>query len=650
VLYVEHHRADIDRTRAHLAGVAPHLRVEAVPSAAAALARLHEGDVDLVLADLRLPDTTALELLQEARRRALDAPFLVVTGGGDEATAATALELGAYDYLVKRDDYLTRLPYSIDQVIARHQLARANRELHRELDERHHLQQVTAQTLALLEALQKHAPIGIAFMDDECRFQRVNDELAAINGLPAAAHVGRTIADVLPGISGHLEPLCRRALGGVPVSKVEINGTTPASPGEVRYFNVSLYPIRDVGQAVVGVGLAVAEITERKRAEAALREHAAVMADMARQKDEFLAMLGHELRNPLAPIRTALDLLHRVGATDEVSRNAHEVIGRQTTHMVRLLDDLLDVSRITSGRVTLCIESVNVHRIVADAVDTVRPLIAARRHRLETFVEAGPLIVEGDLTRLVQVLVNLLNNAAKYTDEEGTIRLSVTSEGGCAVLRVADSGAGISERLLPKIFDLFTQDERALDRAQGGLGVGLTLVKRITELHNGTVEAYSGGRGHGSTFTIRLPLHSPRGAVSPLTPPVLRVPSRSMRCLVVEDNIDAARMLELALSLEGHQVRVAFDGRDAVDLAADFQPDAIVLDIGLPRMNGYDVARAVRALPGLSRVFIVGVTGYGQAADYGQSQEAGFDAHLVKPIEIETLLNALAAGEDGSLR
>jgi PAS domain S-box-containing protein len=657
VLYVEHDPADVERTSTHLAGVAPHLHVEAVISAAAALARLSEGDIDLVLADLQLPGMTALELLRETRHRGLDVPFIVVTGGGDEATAIAALKLGAYDYLVKRDDYLTRLPYSIDHGIARHQLARANRDLQGKLEERVHLHQVTAQTLALLEALQKHAPIGIAFMDDDGRFQRVNDELAAINGVSATAHVGRTIEELLPGLSAHLEPLCRQALNGVAVSKVEVSGTTPASPGKERYFNVSLYPIRDVEQDVVGVGLAVAEITERKRAEAALHEHAAVMADVARQKDEFLAMLSHELRNPLAPIRTALELLRRAGATDDVSQRAHEVIGRQTTHMVRLLDDLLDVARITGGRVTLCLEVVDLQRIVADAIDTVGPLIGARRHQLDVSVAPGPMLVEGDLTRLVQVLVNLLNNAAKYTDEAGTIRLSVTSEGDCAVLRVADSGAGISARLLPKIFDLFTQDERALDRALGGLGVGLTLVKQITELHGGSVEAYSAGRGHGSTFTVRLPLHVRHGVDSLRPPAVPRVPSRPLRCLVVEDNVDAARMLELALTFEGHEVRLAFDGRDAVDTAAGFRPDAVVLDIGLPRMNGYDVARAIRQLPGLSDVCIVGVTGYGQATDYERSQEAGFDAHLVKPIEIDTLLNALAVarrgradGEERSLR
>jgi CheY-like chemotaxis protein/anti-sigma regulatory factor (Ser/Thr protein kinase) len=268
--------------------------------------------------------------------------------------------------------------------------------------------------------------------------------------------------------------------------------------------------------------------------------------------------------------------------------------------------------------------------------------MAARRHTLETSLPSRPLRIQADVTRLVQVLVNLLNNAAKYSEEGSTIRLSVAAEDGSAVVRVIDPGAGIPERLLPKVFDLFTQDERSLDRSEGGLGIGLTVVKRITELHGGSVEAHSAGRGRGSTFTVRLPLHA--AETTPEPPPARGHRASSMRCLIVEDNADAARMLEVALTLEGHEIQVAFDGASAVARAAAFRPDALILDIGLPGMNGYEVARAIRQLPGLADIVIVGVTGYGQAADYEHSRRAGFDAHLVKPIEIETLLDALAAG------
>ena len=270
----------------------------------------------------------------------------------------------------------------------------------------------------------------------------------------------------------------------------------------------SYYPVRNPHQEVMGIGLFVAEITERKRADAVLREHAAALAEEARQKDEFLAMLGHELRNPLAPIRTALDVLRR--STDpEVMSRAHAAMERQVTYMGRLLDDLLDVSRITSGRIRLNMEEIDLRQITDEAIDSSRALIQARRHNLDTSLSSGRLLVRGDATRLVQVLVNLLNNAAKYTDEGGTIRLTTTAENGQAVVRVADAGAGIPKRLLPKIFDLFTQDDRTLDCAQGGLGLGLTLVRKITELHGGRVEAHSEGRGHGSEFIVRLPLHLP---------------------------------------------------------------------------------------------------------------------------------------------
>jgi PAS domain S-box-containing protein len=642
VLYVEHDAADVDLTLATLGEVAPHLTLEAVSTPDEALARLDQGGIDLVLADLRLSEMNALELLSEVRRRGFDVPVIVITGGGDERTAVEALKLGAYDYIVKRGDYLTHLPYSIDHVIDRHQLARANRALQRELLERLRLQHTTIQTLGVLEALQQHAPVGIAFVDRDCRFRRVNDELAAINGLPGAEHVDKTIREVIPGLAGQLEAFCGRARDGEVISKVEISGETPASAGEERQFNVSVYPVRGPGHEVIGVGLVVAEITERRRAEAALREHASVMADLARQKDEFLAMLSHEIRNPLAPIRTALDLLRRAGQAEDVSAAAHEVIDRQLTHVVRLLDDLLDIARITRGRVSLAKESCDIRRIVTDAVDSARPLITKRHHRLETAVPSEPLLVQGDVTRLVQVLVNLLNNAAKYSDEGATIRVDVDAEAGHAVLRVTDTGAGIPPQLLPKIFDLFIQDERTLERSPGGLGIGLTLVKRITELHGGRVEAHSKGRGHGSTFTVRLPLQVEERSSEPPRAHARR--PGPMRCLIVEDNADAARMLEVALTLEGHEVMVAFDGAAAIDIAAAFRPEAIVLDIGLPRMSGYEVATAIRQLPGLNGVVIVGVTGYGQQADYEQSQRAGFNAHLVKPVDTETLLDALATG------
>lgn len=646
ILYAERHPSDVDLTVARLAEIAPHLHVEVVSSASDALGRLAEAEFDLVLTDLRLPEMNALDLLKEARARGLHVPFIVVTGGGDEAAAVAALKLGAYDYIVKRDDYVTRLPYAIDHAIVRSQLVVLNRQLQAELAERRRLQETTAEALALLDTLQKHAPIGIGFMDREGRFQRVNDELAKINGLPVAAHLGHTMEEVVPGISSRATPLFRRALAGETVLNVEIGGRTAASSDE-RHFLVSFYQVRGVEQKVLGIGLAMAEITQRKIADSAIREHAAALADVAKQKDEFLAMLSHELRNPLAPIRTAVDLLRRAGAEDDVSQKAKGVIDRQVSHIARLLEDLLDVARITTGRINLRIEILDMRRIVTEAIETTREMIAARRHQLTTALPSEAVLIRGDETRLVQVVVNLLSNAIKYTNEGGTIQVSVAREDGRAVLRVVDTGLGIPARLLPKIFDLFTQDDRTLDRAQGGLGLGLTIVRRITELHGGTVEASSEGSGRGSRFTVTLPLDGESLPVRTHGASRSR-PISSSRCLVVEDNVDAAHMLELALTLEGFQVRLAYDGLAAVESAAAFRPDVVLLDIGLPRMNGYEAARAIRDLPGLSDVHIIAVTGYGQLADVERARAAGVDSHLVKPVELDALLQVLAAGRGDS--
>ena len=646
ILYVEQHPADIDLTLAHFAEGAAHFTLDVVRSAAHALTRLQEHRFDLVLADLRMPDMSALDLLREAKHRELLVPFIIITGRGDEAAAVAALKLGAYDYIVKRDNYLTQLPYAIENAISRFELLHINRHLQTELSERERLQRSTIESLELLGSLQTHAPIGIGFLDRDYRFQRVNDEFAAITGLPSHGPFARTVAEILPGTWPQLEPLCRQVLAGDAVLKAEISGETLARPGEQRQWLASLYPVRSVSQEVRGIGVFVADISERKRAEAALRDQAAALAEAARQKDEFLAMLSHELRNPLAPIRTALELVRRSGGVqDGLALKALDVMSRQITHMARLLDDLLEVSRITSGRIQLNVQQLDVRQVVGEAIDSARMAIDARRHQLNTSLSPEPLLVRGDFTRLVQVLVNLLNNAAKYTDEGGTIRITATAENADAVVRVTDTGVGISPRLLPKIFDLFTQDDRTLDRALGGLGLGLTVVRRITELHGGRVEAHSEGRGRGSEFIVKLPLHVPATtSKAPHTPTSRRPSYRPLRCLVVEDNIDAANMLKVALGLEGHEVRLAFDGPDAIQAAALFQPEAIVLDLGLPRMNGYDAARAIRQLPGLANVLIIAATGYGQEADRQKSRDAGIDEHLVKPIELEALLRALSEG------
>jgi len=384
------------------------------------------------------------------------------------------------------------------------------------------------------------------------------------------------------------------------------------------------------------------DISDHRKAEQALRE-----AD--RLKDEFVAMLAHELRNPLAPIRNAVQVLRQLGLTDPELKWTRDVIGRQVAQMSRLLDDLLDISRITRGTIVLKKTVVEISTVVERAVETSLPLIKSRRHGLTVDVPREPVQVEGDLTRLVQVVANLLNNAAKYTDAGGSIDLIVEASPHEAVVRVRDNGMGIPAELLPNIFELFTQGSRSLDRSQGGLGLGLALVRRLIEMHGGRVEAQSAGTGSGAEFIVHLPriaaapVQDDSGAAGGESPSK----SAGVRVLVVDDNVDSAESMALLLSLDGHDVRTAFDGPDALKVAAAFQPEAVLLDIGLPGMDGYEVAKQMRALPGLQKALMIAVTGYGQADDRARSKAAGFDHHLVKPVDPEILSALLASLKTG---
>lgn len=374
------------------------------------------------------------------------------------------------------------------------------------------------------------------------------------------------------------------------------------------------------------------DVTERKRAEAALQE-----AD--RRKDEFLAMLAHELRNPLAPIRNAAQVLKLAGPVDARQEWAREVIERQTQHLARLVDDLLDVSRITQGKIKLAREPLDLAAILHRAIEASRPLIEARRHQLSIALPPEPVCLEGDLTRLVQVVGNLLNNAAKYTDEGGQIRIEATQEGEEAVVRVFDNGMGLPADLLPHVFDLFTQADRSLDRSQGGLGIGLTLVRQLVELHGGRVEARSEGFGRGSELTVRLPaLASTAAPGADAAAGESALPAtRGLKILIVEDNVDAAEMMSFMLQLGGHEVQAVYNGPEALEAARAFEPQAVLCDIGLPGMNGYEVAARLREQPAFRQTTLIALTGYGQEEARLRAKEAGFDDYLVKPVEPDAL-------------
>jgi signal transduction histidine kinase len=378
-------------------------------------------------------------------------------------------------------------------------------------------------------------------------------------------------------------------------------------------------------------------LTERKRAEEALR-------DSDRRKDEYLAILAHELRNPLAPIRNALQILQMTQRNDTAAEHVAEIMGRQVNLMVRLVDDLLEVSRISSGKIDLRSAPVDVAAVVHSAIETSRPLIEAGGHRLVIEIPAVPLTLEGDFVRLTQVVANLLNNAAKYSDPGGEIRVCVGRDADAVTISVRDEGRGIPPEMLPRVFELFVQLDRDNRWAQGGLGIGLTLAKTLAELHGGTVDARSAGRGRGSEFIVRLPLGNAR--VAPRVAPNESEPAAVLaarRILVVDDNRDAAESLSTLLTLLGAHVRVAFSGPEALDAFATYQPGVVLLDIGMPGMDGHEVARRIRLLPDSEDVTLIALTGWGQAEDRNRSRSAGFDHHIVKPADINALQSLLVS-------
>ncbi len=411
----------------------------------------------------------------------------------------------------------------------------------------------------------------------------------------------------------------------------------------------SASPIRNSEGEIAGVVLVFRDVAIRRQAEKALHERSEQLAEADRLKNEFLAMLAHELRNPLAPIQNALQLIRTQGF--EKTDNAPDlsaIMERQVESLVRLVDDLLDVSRITRGKIGIHKQPVDVNAIVSRAVESSRPLVDARHQKLEVSLPQEPIRVDADITRMTQVLLNLLNNAAKYTPKNGHICLNVERDRGEVVFRVRDDGVGIRPEMLSKVFDLFSQSEQTLDRSEGGLGIGLTLARRLTEMHGGTVAAFSDGPGKGSEFIVRIPIlkeHSPIAASATEKATTDGKPGKSagQRILVVDDNRDAANTMALLLRKWGHDLYMAYDGHEAVTAAETHKPDLILLDIGLPGRDGYEVARLIRAQPELAGTTIVALTGYGTEKDRQRSRAAGFDEHIIKPVDFNRLKELIDA-------
>ncbi|MEO6192565.1 MAG: ATP-binding protein [Thermoanaerobaculia bacterium] len=377
----------------------------------------------------------------------------------------------------------------------------------------------------------------------------------------------------------------------------------------------------------------------------------AALKEAGHRKDEFLAVLAHELRNPLAPIRSAVQILRHEGTPTAALCSAREVIDRQVGQMTHLIDDLLDVSRISHGRIELRRERVELAEVVRSALEATGPLIESSGHRLDVALPPEPILLEGDPTRLSQIFSNLLNNAAKYTERGGQIRLAAEQAGHHVRVRVTDSGIGISPAHLPNLFKMFTQGEHSIERAQGGLGIGLALARSLVEMHGGTIEAFSAGPGSGSEFVVRLPVavEAPRAEKpAPAAGSTARADA-ALRVLVVDDNQDAADSLSALLELMGHEVRTAYDGLEAVAAAGAFAPDLVLLDIGLPKLNGYEAARRIREQPGGRDINLIAVTGWGQDEDQRRSREAGFNLHITKPLD-PAILERLLVRSPSELR
>lgn len=476
-------------------------------------------------------------------------------------------------------------------------------------------------------------PDLIAILDTDHRIVRANRAMALRLGVTPEQCIGRKCFECVHGTSRPPEscPHTHSLQDGRPhcaeVNEFRLDGD----------FLVSTTPLLDEQGQIVGAVHVARDITQRKRAEERLQKSEEALRQADRQKDEFLAMLAHELRNPMAPIRNAVEILRLLGPKEPALVEAQDIVDRQLSHLVRLVDDLLDVSRITRGKVQLKREPIKVAAVIASAIESSRPLLNSRGHRLEVDLPAEPLRVHGDLTRLAQAVGNLLNNAAKYTENGGRVRLTVQQEGTEVAVRVQDTGVGIAAEMLPRLFDLFTQADQTIDRAQGGLGIGLALVRRLVEMHGGRVLAFSPGLGQGSEFVLFLPLLSDAPASKTPEPPGKTSPSGArLRILVVDDNVDAAETMAILLRLLGHEVTTVHDGYAALEAAASMEPQVVLLDIGLPGLDGYEVCRRLRR-DRLKQSVIVAMTGYGQDDDRQRSQKAGFDAHLVKPVDPEEL-------------
>src|SRR5262245_10839281 len=632
-----------------------------------ALREVLRHEFAVILLDVQMPGLDGFETAAMIRRRRKYAhtPIIFITAFGDEVRQAEGYAQGAVDYIlapVVPEILRAKVRVFVD-------LFRMTEQVRRQAEERVALAEertkraaaeeanrrlaflagaagVLGQSLDVLVTARDVARVSVPFLADAAALVLTEPPIGATGVTLAEADGDAVRVSDIPGRDRLPESMSK-----------SIEQTLLRKPDRESPLVFAL-PLRTRGRTVAVLALS-REASRREvgpvdRATAeALASRAAIALDNARlyrevqqadrQKNEFLSMLAHELRNPLAPIRNAVEVMKLRGEIPQDLAWARDVIDRQMRQLSRLVDDLLDVSRITRGKIELRRQPIDLGPVVLQAVEASRPFIEAKGHELAVSVPDDPIRVNGDAARLAQVLTNLLINAGKYTEESGRVWLTARRERNEAVLAVKDSGVGIPADMLSAVFDLFIQVEHSIDRSQGGLGVGLTLVKRLVEMHGGNVKATSDGPGRGSEFVVRLPALELVESPSPARADArVSRPPQHLRVLVVDDNADTADTLATLLELEGHQVKLAHDGPTALAAAATFRPDAVVLDLGLPGMDGFEVARRLRDRAGGNGPVLVAVSGYGQDEDRHRARQAGFDHHLVKPAEIATLTSLLA--------
>jgi signal transduction histidine kinase/DNA-binding response OmpR family regulator len=664
-----------------------------------ALKQVLEREFAVILLDVNMPGLNGLETaaLIRGRSRSAHVPIIFITADyGDENRMARGYALGAVDYIaspIVPEILQAKVKVFVDLYLLAQQAKRQAEEhiaLAEERVARATAEQATrrlsflaqasvalAGSLDLVAITRELTGLCVPFLADVCALTLsgengdANTQVAWMSDAAPAELVRRSTAAVSSRwLAAAIERVRKRGKAetfraGATVVESRLPRETlragdVGALADFAIYSLALVPLsareRTLGVLVLGVGPSGREFDADALSMAIdLAGRAAVALDNAslygkiqeedRRKDEFLAMLAHELRNPLAPISNAVHVLQLSEDDPERREWAAEVIGRQLKQLVRLVDDLLDVSRITRGKIELKIESIDAAKVVAAAVETSGPFIDALEHTLTVLLPPEPLLIKGDFSRVAQVLANLMNNAAKYTDKGGRISLTATREGTEVVFRVRDTGIGIPRELLSHIFEPFTQIDRTLDRSRGGLGIGLTLVRRLVELQGGCVYASSEGPDQGSEFTVSLPAADPvpRAKSAPREPVRSVALPADLRVLVVDDNRDVAESTAVLLRLEGCEVHLAHDGEEALLMMQRVHPTAVLLDIGLPRMDGFEVAERIRAEPEHRGVLIVGVSGYGQEEYRLRSKQAGFDYHIVKPIEPSVLTALLAS-------